>query len=282
MKPIQTQDIEKLRQELLARHDLLMDNFAMLKGVSNADHREMLARLEAADAQMDQLLALSEPITNQDPRVQNLYRDVNELRLYFGAPTGRPLEDRGVDYVAPHVQALRLLFQIDSSIVLYVEMIRTDLALLEYQLAHGQDISDCLASLGDSIALCRFRDQFTGLQDSHIFDLAHYLMLIHELLGPVLLSKREKALRLPISRVYLEMAMAFALFDCSPEDVDELFCDVFILSMMVQLLTEEPTLSAAQRCYTTALWLWEYKLLPEQKENVAQCYIKAKEVLENA
>lgn len=282
MKPIRTQDIEKLRQELLARHDLLMDNFAMLKEVSNADHREMLTRLETADAQMDRLLALPEPVTGQDPRVQELYREVNELRLYFGAPTGRPLEDRGVEYIAPHVQTLRLLFQIDASITLYVEMIRTDLALLEYRLAHGQDISDCLTSLGDSIALYRFRDRFAGLQDSHIFDLAHYLMLIHALLSPILLSKKEEALRLPISRVYLEMAMAFALFDCSPEDVDELFCDVFILSMMVQLLTEKPTLNAAQHCYATALWLWEYKLLPEQKEKVAQCYTKAKEVLENA
>jgi hypothetical protein len=282
MKQIRPQDIEKLRQEILGRHDQFLENYAMLKQVSNADHKEMLARLERAEAELSQLLDLPEAPTGQDPRVRALFDELNTLRLYFGAPTGRPLEKRGVDFVEPHVRALLMLFHIDKATTLYVEMIRTNLALLEYQIEQVQDISECLSSLTDSISLCRYREQFTGMQDSYIYNLGHYLMQIHQLLHPMLFSKKCKHLHEPISRLFLEMAVAFFLFECGPEETDPVFCDSFILSLLLQLLPEEPDRYTLQCCHLTALWLWEHPLQPEQKEKVVHCYNQVKEALGDA
>lgn len=282
MKPIDIQDVQQLRKKILQKHDLIMEHVALTSKTRNKKPAEMLAQLDAAEKKLDRLLALPHPPTGADVRVQKLHQELTELRVFFGAPTGRPLEDRGVDFIAPYVKSMRLLFQIDSAMALYVEAVRTELALLEYRMEREEDFSERLLDLADSIGLWQYRAHFSGIQDSHVFDLGHYLMLIHELLQPVLFDWEESDLRGKIALVYLEMSGAFATFSCEPEEVEDSFLDAFILSMTVALFERAPSQYIAQRCKETAIWLQNYPLESYQQEQAGKCYKKALEVLQDA
>lgn len=282
MKSISKQDIDQLRRQLNQKYDMLRENYTLATDVLQQEPAKMLARLAAAEKKMEQLLVLPSPPTGEDVRVQKLYRELNELRLFFGAPTGRPLEDRGVDFIVPYIKTLRLLFQISGAMTLYVEAVRTELALVEYRLERGQSIADRLGSLADSIGLYQYAEQLSGQNDSLVFDLGHYLLLLQEQLKTVLFNKEQRPIRPAVTLVYLEMAAAFLQFDCGPEETDEMFRDAFIISMLIQLVQDPPDAHAVALCLNTALWLWEYPLTPKQKQLVIDCHNKAREVLGDA
>ena len=282
MKNITKADVEKLRAKIRQGHDRFMDEFNVIVKTAGQEKQQMLQRLEKAAAEVNALLERPDECEAPADRVRGLFREINELRVYFGAPTGRPLEDRGVDFIDPYIQSLRLLFQFDRSMLLYVEMIRTELALLEYRLERGQDVSDRLASLAENVELLEKADEFRDVEDIRVADLRGYLLDIYQLLMPLLYDRAHEALHVPLTRVYIAMGAAFAVFDCMPEEPDEYFITTMIVSMMIQLMPSEPDPYTAVYCQTVAQMLWGCPLSDEQKEDVAGCYQKAQEVLGDA
>lgn len=287
MKNISKQDVQKLREHIIREHDKLLEEYKLIDGktadawLTDEERNQMLQRLEAAAGEMEKLQQLSsEEMLRQQDYVRALFRELSELRVYFGALTGRPLEEHGVDFVEPYIQTMRLQFQIEQSMILYVEMIRTDLALLEYQLEHRQDITFCLDSLLDDIELFRYAERFTDRDDIRHMDLTAYLLTIHELLAPLLYDRSQEAQT--VSRVILAMAMAFEKFACLPDEPDEMLINSMIVSMLLQFAEEQPDLYTAFCCQEVALMLWECPLPEDKKQHVAICYQKAKEVLEGA
>lgn len=288
MKSICQQDIQALRERLIREHDKLLEEYKLVQGCSPSQWLEdeekgrKLQQLEAVTEEMERITGQSaDVLLQQQDRIRELYREINELRVYFGAPTGRPLEDHGVSFVAPYIQTMRLLFQMEQSMILYVEMIRTDLALLEYQLEHQQNIGPCLDSLLDSIELFRYADRFTNTDDIRHLDLTTYLLEIQELLAPFLYDGPPNISRQTVSRVVLSIAMALKEFACMPEEPDEELLNSLIVSMLLQLM-EEPDLYTAFCCQEVAMMLWDCPLPEEKKAHVAICYNKAQEVLEGA
>lgn len=282
MKAITDGDVEKLRQKIRRGHEKFLEEYTVAVQSLGEEKSKMLQRLESIEEEIEAILEMPDESDATEARAQALFREANELRVYFGAPTGRPLEERGVDFVEPYLRSLRLLFQFDRSMILYVEMIRTELALLEYRLAHGQSIADRLASLTAHIEQLELADEFSNIEDVHAVDLQNYLLTIHELLMPLVYERSQEALRMPLSRTYIAMGVAFAIFDCLPEAPDPLLLNTLIVSMVVQLLRSEPDPYAAVYCQTVAKMLWEYDLPETQKQDVAFCYQKAGEVLGNA
>ena len=282
MKQISQQDIEHLRKTIRDRHDLVLSSQKALNRVLPTDHQQMLRRLKHANKQMDRFLALPDGITTRDPRVQALHQELDELRMYFGAPTGRPLTDRGVEFAPLYIQALRMMFQISPSSMLYMEIIRTDLALLEYRIKHRQHITNCLRSLMDNIVLYNYHQEFHDRTDFTIFDLGHYLQLICQELEPLMHNQKNAALLDLICQTHLEIATAFYIFKCAPEKTGEQFFDSFLLSMLVQMTHKKPSKDIAMQCCITVRWLWTYQLRPEQKDQAAYFFRKAQEVLNHA
>lgn len=279
MKQISSQDIEALRNRIRERHDLHLEQTKLLKQQHSADPQTMHRRLNRVKMKLERLSALSGAGPDMDSQVRKLYGELQELRLYFGMPTGRPLEDRGVEFIAPYIDVLRIQLRLDPSLLLYVELIRTELALLEYRLKNQQDITSCLRSLAESLALCRQREPFTDIGDLHLLDLGHYLQLIGKCLNEQLDDGADSE---PICRVYLEMAAAYSRFDCAPEKADSDFLSPFFQVIRLQMQKKQPSTYFCRCCLDTALWLQRFPLYKTQKKQLELWCMKAREVLKNA
>ena len=276
MKAITSEDIEKLRMQILQEHDKFLEVCNAARKLRNEDLGQMLQRLTQIEEAFRDLNDATED------RIRALYRELNELRVYFGAPTSRPLEDEGVDFIAPYIRSLRLLLHLSPNLNLYTELIRTELALLEYRLDRQQHIGQCLESLAQSLELFVLGDQFSDMGDMKQNQLKDYLLLIHQRLMPLVYDRSQGELRWPITQVYVRMGAAFENLDCFPEEPDQLLVNTLIVAMVIQLMPEEPDLYTALYCRSLALLLWQLPLSGEQKEDVAGCYQKAQEVLTDA
>lgn len=278
MKEITEQVVEALRQKILGSYALVCSSEDMMKQVHGKDFREMTMRLSKACKTMDRY---RNGMRLGDAKIRELVDELHLLRSYFGAPTGRPLEPEGVRFVEPYLTCLERLFETDRNPILYVEMLRTSLVLLEYQLPLEIDSTTALQQMLRNLSEMDRLDESKEIRDAERVKLTAYLMELHKLLAPYLQDDGSTRTKL-ISMYYLRMSAAMSIFEGMLTSIPEDLVDAVIVSVLltarrgIQLELEALLVMAAVE------WIWDCELEEKDRAILARVFAMAQEVCGNA
>lgn len=271
--------ITALRKNILKRYDLVRHNYDMVVQVRENDFDVMYSRLIEVRSGVEQAV---QGIGLTEDHLYTMMQELDTLRCYFGAPTVRPLEAHAVRYMDPYQQTCELLFLFDVSMVLYLEMVRNTLAMLEYQIPCGEDISHEVGRLIKNLSLINQFSEHTTILDAQRRDLGHYLMEIHGLVHPLFRASEKSELSFALQSFYLTLPTVFSFFDCAPETLPPDLKYAMLMAAAMMLPEKSWSRGQAVLVIGASEFLWERELEDMDRNVLAALLRRALEVVEDA